>query len=214
MSIHRSTELLKEAIQGNNEAVGRLLEHFRPYLFVIASRRLDDRVRGRLDANDIVQTTFLEAHRDFEQFQGKEINSFLAWLRNILQHNVESAHQRHLTAQKRSAKLEASGPAGDGGSDRVPLVEIIPSESSSPSQRAMRDEAAVALAECLLKLPDTQAEAIRLRYLEGFALRAIADRMAKTELAVAGLLKRGLKSMRSELADQVGSSDAAPPRRH
>lgn len=214
MSIHRSTELLEEALQGNREAAGRLLEHFRPYLYVIASRQLDDRVRGRLDANDIVQTTFLEAHRDFGQFQGKEINSFLAWLRNILRHNVESAHQRHLTAQKRSAKLETSGAAGDGGSDRVPLVDVLPSESSSPSQRAMRDEAAVALAECLLKLPETQAEAIRLRYLEGWALRAIAERMSKTELAVAGLLKRGLKSMRSELADQVGSSVAAPPRRH
>jgi RNA polymerase sigma-70 factor (ECF subfamily) len=206
LTIHRSSELLGEALHGDNEAVGRLLEHFRAYLFVIAQRQLDERLRARLDPGDIVQTTFLEAHRDFSKFEGKEINTFLSWLRNILQHNVETAHQRHLSAQKRSAKSEAADATVVAGSDRVPLVNILPSESSSPSQRAMRDEASVELAECLLKLPATQAEALRLRYLEGWPLKAIAERMQKSDLAVAGLLKRGLRSLRVELAKQVSSS--------
>jgi RNA polymerase sigma-70 factor (ECF subfamily) len=72
----------------------------------------------------------------------------------------------------------------------------------------MRDEAAASLAICLTHLPDTQSEAIRLRYLEGLPLRDIANKMKKTEMAVAGLLKRGLKSLRSDLAAYQSSVEA------
>jgi RNA polymerase sigma-70 factor (ECF subfamily) len=60
----------------------------------------------------------------------------------------------------------------------------------------MRDEAAVVLASCLDKIPETQREAIRMRYLEGMSLKSISDRTGKSEMAVAGLLKRGLRALR------------------
>ncbi len=206
MNIFHTSKLLEAALAGDTEAVGKLLDHFKPYLIVIAQRQLDERLRGRMDPSDVVQTTFLEAHQDFAKFQGKEINTFLSWLRNILHNNIETAHQKHLAARKRSAKLETSGQKPIGSDDGRSLMDILPSESSSPSQRVMRDEAAASLAECLLKLPETQAEAIRLRYLEGWSLKNISERMEKSEMAVAGLLKRGLKSLRSDLAGLLSSS--------
>lgn len=206
MNIFHTSKLLEAALAGDTEAVGKLLDHFKPYLIVIAQRQLDERLRGRMDPSDVVQTTFLEAHQDFGKFQGKEINTFLSWLRNILHNNIETAHQKHLGARKRSAKLETSGQKPIGSDDGRSLMDILPSESSSPSQRVMRDEAAASLAECLLKLPETQAEAIRLRYLEGWSLKNISERMEKSEMAVAGLLKRGLKSLRSDLAGLLSSS--------
>jgi RNA polymerase sigma-70 factor (ECF subfamily) len=63
----------------------------------------------------------------------------------------------------------------------------------------MRDEAAASLAEAMLKLPETQSEALRLRYLEGLPLTEIAERLEKSTDAVAGLLKRGLRSLRQDL---------------
>jgi RNA polymerase sigma-70 factor (ECF subfamily) len=72
----------------------------------------------------------------------------------------------------------------------------------------MRDEVAASLAISLKRLPETQAEAIRLRYLEGCSLRDIAERMNKSELAVAGLLKRGLRSLRDELV--IDSESSSP----
>jgi RNA polymerase sigma-70 factor (ECF subfamily) len=80
------------------------------------------------------------------------------------------------------------------------MAEILPSNTSSPSQRMMRDEAAVVLSACLEQIPETQRDAIRLRYLEGMALKEISDRMQKSEMAVAGLLKRGLRALREEMA--------------
>jgi hypothetical protein len=42
-----------------------------------------------------------------------------------------------------------------------------------------------------------QREAIRLRHLEGWTLAALAERFGRSESAVAGLLKRGLRGLRN-----------------
>ncbi|MFN9436980.1 MAG: sigma-70 family RNA polymerase sigma factor [Planctomycetota bacterium] len=195
-----SQDKLVAAKRGDETARGELLDRFRPYLNVIAQRMLDDRIQGRLDFADVVQATFMEASRDFDSFRGESVESFLAWLRNILRNNIATAHQEHLVTQKRSARREISmaTPTGDPGSE-VQLANILPAETSTPSQRIMRDEAAVVLATCLEQIPDTQREAIRMRYLEGMSLKEISKKMDKSEMAVAGLLKRGLQGLRDEM---------------
>ncbi len=203
-----SQQVLNRAKLGDESAKGELLDRFRPYLNVIAQRLLDDRLRGRMDFADVVQTTFLEATRDFDQFRGDSVESLLAWLRNILRNNVSTAHQHHLAAQKRSARKETLiRDSSDSGVNSLGMAENLPSNTSSPSQRMMRDEAAVVLATCLDQIPETQRDAIRMRYLEGMALKEISDRMQKSEMAVAGLLKRGLRALREAMATrQAGLS--------
>ncbi len=193
---------LHKARNGDEVAKGELLEHFRPYLNVLAQRHLDERLRGRLDFTDIVQTTFLEASRDFVDFRGETVEALLAWLRNILRNNVHTAHQQHLATQKRSARLEKRiSYTSDSGGSSLGMEEVIPSETSTPSQRMMKDEAAAVLAGYLETIPETQRQAIRLRYLEGCSLREISEQMGKSEMAVAGLLKRGLQALRDGMAD-------------
>ena len=203
-----SQQVLTRAKLGDESAKGDLLNRFRPYLNVIAQRLLDERLQGRMDFADVVQTTFLEASRDFNQFRGDSVESLLAWLRNIRRNNVATAHQHHLAAQKRSARKETMIRVNsDSGGSSLGMAEILPSHTSSPSQRMMRDEAAVVLADCLEQIHETQRDAIRMRYLEGMALKEISDRMQKSEMAVAGLLKRGLRALREEMAiKQAGSS--------
>lgn len=196
MNHKQHQELLDEALAGNNESLGQLLEHYRAYLTVLAQRYLDQRLKGRLDAADVVQVTFLEAQRDLPSFRGHHIEELLGWLRHILRNNVSSAHQKHIYTQKRSAGREVSNSPTDS---RPAITDLAPSEQTSPSQRMMRDEAAVYLSNCLEELPDTQREALRLRYVEGRSLKEISESMDKTEMAVAGLLKRGLKALRNRM---------------
>jgi RNA polymerase sigma-70 factor (ECF subfamily) len=204
LSQQEEMNLLALAKKGERSALGSLLEHYRPYLMVLAQRYLDPRLQGRLDPADVVQVTFLEAQRDLDSFRGEDIASMLAWLRNILRNNIASMHQHHLMTKKRSAHLEAfSKTSTEEG--QVELVDLLPSETTSPSQRAMRDEVAAELAASLMKLPETQKEALRLRYLEGWSLKKISDHLQKSEMAVAGLLKRGLQGLRQELIDEEKS---------
>ena len=199
-------QLLDDALAGNAEALGELLEDYRAYLTVLAQRYLDNRLRGRLDAADVVQVTFMEAQRDLPMFRGTQIEELLGWLRHILRNNVSSAHQKHIYTQKRSAGREVSNSPSDS---RPALTELAPSETTSPSQRMMRDEAAVFLADCLEELPETQREALRLRYVEGYSLKQISSTMEKSEMAVAGLLKRGLQALRNKMVSDSSSGGFA-----
>lgn len=198
----RHQQLLERAQAADADALGELLEDYRAYLTVLAQRYLDTRLRGRLDAADIVQVTFLEAQRDLPNFRGHQIEELLGWLRHILRNNVSSAHQRHIYTQKRSAGREVSNSPTDS---RPAFTDLAPSETTSPSQRMMRDEAAVFLADCLEELPETQREALRLRYVEGQSLKQISEAMNKTEMAVAGLLKRGLQALRNKMLSDSSS---------
>ena len=204
-----SNAILALAKQGDESAKGELLNRFRPYLNVIAQRHLDERLQSRLDYADVVQITFLEAFRDFDSFRGDTVESLLAWLRHILRNNVSTAHQHHLTAQKRSARKEVTlRISSESGGSSLGMQDILPSESSSPSQRMMRDEASVVLATCLEQIPETQRDAIRMRYLDGVSLKEISDRTSKSEMAVAGLLKRGLRALRDEMATRQNGLSA------
>ncbi len=73
----------------------------------------------------------------------------------------------------------------------------LAADQSSPSEQAVRHEQAVRLANALARLPATQREALVLHYWQGCSLADIAGRLDRTTDAVAGLLKRGLKQLRS-----------------
>jgi RNA polymerase sigma-70 factor (ECF subfamily) len=176
-------------------ALGQLLEGFRPYLTLLARRRFDPRMQSRIDPSDLVQLTFLEAQRDWAAFRGSSVGELASWLRTALQRNAQRAAERHLDAQRRSVDREENLPASPSGPAVAPLID----EQSSPSQRVMRGEAAVLLAAALLELPDDQQEAVRLRHLEGWTLPELAAHFQRSEVAVAGLIKRGLRRLRQLL---------------
>jgi len=62
-------QLLGLARAGNVAALGQLLELYRAYLTLLARMEIGRRLQGKFDDSDIVQETFLEAHRDFPQFR-------------------------------------------------------------------------------------------------------------------------------------------------
>ena len=195
-----TTELVVASKAGNNEALGRLLEQYRGFLLMLAHRYLSERLRRRIDPADIVQLTYLEAKRDLPAFRGETPAEFAGWLRGMLKNNVATAVTRHVTTQKRSVKREID-PAPKGG-DQDSMggwIQQLPGSTTSPSGVAIREESVMALLEALHQLPETQAEAIRLRYMEGLPLVEIVERMGKSDTAVAGLLKRGLQKLRTFL---------------
>lgn len=192
-------ELLAAARDGDASALGKLLDHYRPYLGLMARRQLDSAVQVRVDASDVVQQTCLEAIRDLEAFRGQSEPELIAWIMRILRNNVAQSIQYHVVAKKRSIRKEQTSPDDSQG----PLVARLPAHHSSPSQRLMRGELAVQLARQLASLTDEQQEAIRLRYVEGLPLTDIARRMQRSESAAAGLLKRGLRVLRSRLNKQT-----------
>ena len=192
-----TTQLVVASKEGDNDALGRLLEQYRGYLLMLAHRYLSEALRRRVDPSDIVQLTFLEAKRDLPAFRGSTPAEFSGWLRGMLKNNVATAVTRHVTTQKRSLKREVNAAPGENDSVQGGWIQQLPGSATSPSGVAIREEAVFALMQALHHLPETQAEAIRLRYMEGLSLAEIVERMDKSDTAVAGLLKRGLQKLRT-----------------
>ena len=59
--------LLDQARGGDDAALGRLLESYSNYLTLLARVQIGRRLQGKVDAGDVVQETFLEAHRQIAQ---------------------------------------------------------------------------------------------------------------------------------------------------
>jgi len=186
--------LLELARSGDRDARGRLLDHFRPQLCQWAKRRIEGKIRARVDESDIAQQSCLSALRDFDRFEGSELAEFAAWLRRIHEQNVRDVVRDHAVYDKRAVSKE-TGDAED--------VQAARSELASPSQQAMQGEREANIARALETLPEGQREAVRLRHLEGCSLAEIAQRLDRTETAMAGLLKRGLAKLRQKLKDET-----------
>ena len=184
--------LLKRARGGDDEALGLLLDEFRPYLNLLARRAMDGRLAGRIDDSDVVQQTYLSAVRRFADFTGSGTTALAAWLQKIHERNLIDTARRHIESQRRSITSEAT---------HVEIEPIAEAELTSPSQRLMRGEDAVRLARAISQLPDDQAEAVRLRHLDGWSINDIAERMCRTRRAVIALLHRGITNLRAVLSD-------------
>jgi RNA polymerase sigma-70 factor (ECF subfamily) len=175
------------------------LERFRSYLVLLARLKLDAKLRGKLDASDVVQQTLLEAHEALASFRGDNLTAQAAWLRQILARNLANA-VRDLTRGKRDVRRERSLQAALDNSASQ-LEGWLAAEQSSPSQKLERHERALQLADALAQLPEAQREAVVLRHFQGLPLAEIAEQLHSTPAAVTGLLQRGLKNLRKSLAD-------------
>ena len=99
-------------------------------------------MRLRLDPSDLVQETFLEAHRDFPRFEGGTEREVVAWLRRILVRNLADQARRQkagLRDYRRQESLEAvlelyQSPAEARTS--IPLLAALTESSESLMQRA------------------------------------------------------------------------------
>ena len=163
---------------------------FRGFLWGLAKEAIGPKWDRRFDASDIVQETLLRAHRMREQFRGSADRDAVAWLKTILERTLENAmrdHQRERRSIAREVPIELSP---DRSSMR--LEAILVADASTPSQHAMRVERAVQVAGWLVELPDAQREAIVTKHLWGLSVDETAERMGRTPVAVASLLRRGV----------------------
>jgi len=175
------------------------LDHYREYLLLLAGMQLGQRLRGKLDASDLVQETLLEAHEQWERFRGRSEAERAAWLRQILAHNLADA-VRHYSAAARDVGLERS--LEQSLEDSSARIEVwIGGVGTAPQEQVERGELLLRLAEALPRLPEDQRQAVDLKHRQGRSVADICRQTGRSEAAVAGLLRRGLKRLRELMAE-------------
>jgi RNA polymerase sigma-70 factor (ECF subfamily) len=190
--------LLERARSGDREACGQLLELVRPYLTLLASIQIGQRLQGKADPADVVQETYLEALRDFHTFQGETPAELLAWLRQVLVHNLSNLLRRYYGTQARDVRLEQQLSAALDESSSA-LQGALAAAQSSPSEQAARAEQTIAVADTLSRLPEDYRAVLVLRHLEGLSFPEISQRLGRSVDSVEKLWVRGLARLRQSL---------------
>lgn len=190
-----SRSRLQAALAGDDAARGALLESYRAWLELLARVEIGRRLQTKVDVADVVQETFLEAHRSLDRFRGTTPTEFSAWLRGILAIRVSLLLRHYFKTQGRDIRrereidvdLDQSSRAIDGG-----LIAF----QSTPSEQAVRREQGTLLADALARLPDDYREVIILRHLEELTFAEVAARMDRSLDSVQKLWVRALARLR------------------
>jgi RNA polymerase sigma-70 factor (ECF subfamily) len=185
----------------------RPIEDHRDYLRLLVRLQLGPRLRAKLDASDIVQQAILQAHERRDSFRGQTEGEWLAWLRAILANALAGAVRRFETqardpGRERSleAELERSASRLEG---------LLAADQTSPSERAVRGEELLRLAQALARLQEDQRQVVELHYLKGLPVSEVAEHIGRTRPAAVGLLFRGLKRLRELLREPGAPGNGA-----
>jgi RNA polymerase sigma-70 factor (ECF subfamily) len=173
---------------------------------------MDPRLRGRVDAADVVQDAFAEAskHRA-DYFRAAKLPLFL-WLRGVVTNKMLEIHRHHLGTCMRDAKRELSLDAPWRLDDtRGALCQQLTGHLTSPSVAAVRVEVRRRLAEALDKMNATDREVLALRHFEQLTSAEAAQVLGLQERAAAKRYLRALERLKQILSDMPGGLTEVRP---
>ena len=168
--------LVKRAAAGDRQATDELVRTYMERVRDHVSRRVGQRLRRRIETEDILQSSLALAVRDLEgrdlEFEGER--PFVAWLLKITERKIQMAARHHGAGKRavdRQVPLEEPGGHFAGATS--------PSQVAAPNERAERIQSALA------DLDPSDRLLIEMRVVDGITFREIADRLgAATEDAV------------------------------
>ena len=182
--------LIEATLAGRREAFDLIVRRYQRALAFVARGKL-----GRADlADDVVQETFLCAVKWLHTYDSRY--SFRTWLWTILINQcARTAHkvgrQRNLLAGQ---CREAAGT--------IAYDQCISSEAT-PLERILARESAQRLHELLARLPETQADALRLRFFGGLKFQEVAAAQGCSLTSAKARVRTGL----IQLSQWLGASE-------
>jgi RNA polymerase sigma-70 factor (ECF subfamily) len=188
-------ELLLLARQGSKEALGRVLESCRRVLLRAAKRQIPAQIQTKRAASDLVQETFLEAQRDFEQFLGATRAELSAWLFRILQNNCTNLVCAYRYRRKREISREVRL---DDASLSVESGRAAEARNPGPSKLAIVQEEAQIVSSALRQLPDHHRTILQLRFTDRLSFKEIGDRLGCSAEAARKIFNRTLRQLRED----------------
>ncbi len=196
--------LVGRAKGGDPDALNALFERYHALMVELARRRIGPKLRLKEEPQDLAQTTFREATRDFPAYVYRGPGSLLKWLIQILQNKIRDKAEFY-SAGKRDTSLETSlEPPIDPAQDFVGGAEPQ-SPDLSVTGLVSRDERFRILREALGQLPAEYRQAITLVFFEGMSLRAAGEILGgRSEDALRMLLRRAEIKLGEALKRSIG----------
>ncbi len=177
-SIGRAAHVERAAREA--DATQDLYERYSGQIFGFCVNKLG----SRDEAEDALQSTFLNAHRALQR--GVTPEAELAWLFKIA-HNVCLTRRR---STRRRGRVESP-------SDFAAVQDVLAAPPQESSEDLMR------LTEALEHMPESQRRAILLREWQGLSYHEIADELKLSQSAVETLIFRARRALASNLESEA-----------
>ena len=200
----KTEQLLARAAAGDGAAWGALLTAHEERLIRMVAFRMDPRLRGRIDAADVVQEAFVEASAHREDYFRARMPLFL-WLRGVVSNKLLEVHRHHLGTRMRDAKRELPLAAPKNWDDTSAALWLhLTGHLTRPSVAAVRGEVRTRLAEALDRMDPTDREVLMLRHFEQLTNAEAAQVLGIQERAAAKRYLRALERLREILSEMPG----------
>jgi RNA polymerase sigma-70 factor, ECF subfamily len=200
---------LRDRVQaGDHHALGALFGRHRGRLLKMVQLRLDRRLRGRLDPEDVVQEAFLDAARRLGDYAADPRMPPFLWLRFLTIQRLQTLHRLHLGVQGRDASREVaifngSLPAADSRSLAAQLLGRL----TTPSRAAIRAEIQIKIQEALNAMDPVDREILALRHFEELNNGETAAVLGIHKAAASNRYVRALRRLREIRSPALGMLD-------
>ena len=199
------SEVPSEGDIGDEPALLALFDRNRPRLRRMVQLRLDGRLQGRIDADDVLQEAFLDvARRAAEYLADPSMPPFL-WVRFLTAQRLQALHRHHLGAGMRDPRREVAlhhGAAPEASS--ASLAAMLLGRLTSPTRAARRAEMQLRLQEALNAMDPTDREVLTLRHFEELSNAEVAGLLGLRTTAASNRYVRALKRLKDILSEVAG----------
>ena len=168
---------IPDLVDGDPDALGRLLDYYRPRLRRMVSLWLDPRMRARVGASDVVQEVCLDAMKQVESYLEDPRVVFYVWLRGLAQQRLNKLHRGHVTAQCRSTRREEPLPSESS----LVLAKRLLAGWTSPSGALSKKQLRLCVQKAMEKLDPSDREVILMRQFEELSNQEVAQALGLSE---------------------------------
>jgi RNA polymerase sigma-70 factor, ECF subfamily len=170
-------------LKGDQRVLHAFYDEYFPKLYRYAARRM----KSSRDIDEVVQSALTIAARRIETYRGEA--TLLAWLIQICRHEVS----KHYTL---AASYEATIAFVDDDLLRAAVESLEAPSHDEPESAARRSELVARVQMALDELPGRYADALQLKYFDGFSSKEIAAKLGIGDEAVQSLLARARRAFR------------------
>jgi RNA polymerase sigma-70 factor (ECF subfamily) len=181
------------------DAVPRLFDEWGDKIYGLALSQC----RDPHDAEDLVQETFLQAFRKWDQFEGRSKPS--TWLYTIAARACMRKRRKRSGEPNRMESLSELLPIGE------PRIPDLPADGESPLDEQLRREAKETLEAALQEVPRSFRLALVLKDIAGLSVAEVAEVLGIKEATVKTRVHRARLLLRKRLAESLPKKEAPPP---
>jgi len=202
-------ELLDRLTSGDEAALAELFSQHRDRLWRMVNFRIDRRLSGRVDADDILQEAYLDAAQRVHHYLEDPSKSFFVWLRLVVSQTMVDVHRRHLGAQMRDISREVSmnRPTYTQATSVCLAAQLLGS-MTSPSQAVQKAEMIRQLEESLEAMDQIDQEVLALRHFEELTNSEVAEVLSIQQKAASIRYVRAIARLKDVLKSVPGFFDA------